>query len=191
MVSMLPNQVTVLKANERLNKMLTQARQQGLGSNDTEQLFITGIDPGETTGLAHYNPADDGIRLSLQQVKTRNVVDGVLALDKAIPRTQWPALWIIEDYRVYSWKTDDHAWAGLHTAKLIGALLLLAHQRQTPVHIQMASEGKQFATDELLRSLSLYDPGQKHARDASRHVVTHIFKGQPKYWVSSTNTPED
>ena len=83
--------------------------------------YILAIDPGETTGVA-YGALNDG--------QLRSVV--AYQFDTSVLTESFPFIWsllsnvytwmVVEDYRVYGHKTDSHAWEGLHTAKLIGAI---------------------------------------------------------------------
>ena len=76
---------------------------------------------------------------------------------------------VMEDYKVYGWKTDQHAWAALHTPKFIGSIVALCYIHQIPYHMQMAQQAKGFCSDEKLEGWGYYDRGMRHARDAVRH----------------------
>lgn len=106
---------------------------------------------------------------------------GPKVLNETIVRVK-PALVVFEDYKVYGWKTDQHAWSGLHTPRLIGALeTLLGVVHGIPFHKQMAHVAKGFCTDEKLTQWGYYAKGQRHARDAVRHACYYIlFGGQTK-----------
>jgi hypothetical protein len=128
------------------------------------------LDPGETTGVAHLK--SNGT-IVLRQPETKIIgqaYDGLLELVKNIG----PHHIRYEDYKVYGWKADDHAWASLHTAKWIGAIEVVAHITQIPVSKKMAQHAKAFWTDEKLKVCNVYEPGMKHARDALRHLLFRL-----------------
>ena len=127
------------------------------------------FDPGETTGLAIF---DDLTLRNAEQLVTKDLRDGSRDINSVFDtyiREGDDVRVIIEDYRVYGWKTEQHAWAGLHTPKLIGAIIALCTIYDVPFHMQMAHQAKQFCTDEKLKTWGLYKSGLKHARDAIRH----------------------
>lgn len=82
---------------------------------------------------------------------------------------------VIEDYRVYSWKTKDHAWAGLHTSRLIGATELICYDAGLDLTKQTAQQAKGFCTDDKLQAWGLWQEGQRHARDAIRHALYYLL----------------
>jgi len=145
---------------------------------------IVGLDPGETTGYAYWNPQEG--TFTLRQLVTKSPEEGYSAILNQLRQDlnyNFEGLEIVcEDYRVYAWKADTHSWAGLHTPQLIGAIRIMAKLHLLPVHFQMAQEAKSWATDNQLKAWNLYDPGQRHARDASRHIIRHMFfyNGQTK-----------
>ncbi len=78
---------------------------------------------------------------------------------------------VMEDYKVYGWKTEQHTWAELHTPKLIGAFIAVCVMSGLTYSLQMAVQAKQFCTDDKLEGWGLYKSGMRHARDAIRHGV--------------------
>lgn len=164
-----------------IRKMLLSAARQGKTSKRLfDEFVIIGIDPGETTGFAVYKPweqDDVSFRLHLQQLETKNVVQGYQALEAAWPTTRLKVVVVCEDYKVYGWKANDHKWASLHTPQFIGGIRIFCHLRGIPIFFQMAGEAKGWSTDEKLKLWSLYEPGLKHARDAERHIINFLFFG--------------
>lgn len=145
--------------------------------NDRTEVINVGIDPGETTGMTIWLPWREN-ELILKQIPTGSVVEGAIAIAEALPQTELPIHFSLEDYRVYGWKADDHKWAGLHTPQLIGALRYIIHMRRNcSVYLRMAQGAKAWATDEKLKMWGAYNSGMKHARDAQRHVITTLFFG--------------
>lgn len=174
-------EVVQVRWNELFTKMQASAGKQNPFVREILlNTVLIGIDPGETTGFAYYLPWVPGV-IHLTQVETKDVVQGAKSVIEAIPNlTYRPATVICEDYRVYAWKADSHAWAGLHTPQLIGALRFALDQREFPVGFQMAVEAKRFATDDMLTKWGMYARGMKHARDAQRHIINWMFFGKPE-----------
>lgn len=88
-----------------------------------------------------------------------------------------PDLVVAEDYRVYKWKADQHAWAELHTPKLIGALVYWCHVQKIPLVMQSAQTGKGFCTDERLKEWGFYKTSMRHGNDAVRHACQFLMFG--------------
>lgn len=178
----LENSIAVT-ANSLFDRMLASRAKQDSRVIDVNAEFVIGLDPGETTGVAWYFPANSArsVTIHIAQLATPDVVTGFKEISKLfnLVISQVPIgsniRCVCEDYKIYGWKADTHKWAGLHTPQLIGAIQVLCYQEEVPLHFQMAVQGKSFATDQMLQSWNLYDPGMKHGRDASRHIVRHMF----------------
>ena len=180
---------SVMQPNKLFYKMLSAYHQQAKVNRFAENHGhpIVGLDPGETTGYAYWNPQDS--TFTLRQLKTKSPEEGysnILNQMRQDLNYNFEGLEIVcEDYRVYAWKADTHSWAGLHTPQLIGAIKIMAMLQLLPLHFQMAQEAKSWATDDQLKSWGVYDPGQRHARDASRHIIRHMF-----FYTGKADTPE-
>jgi hypothetical protein len=147
-----------------------------LGRTPQHWESILALDPGETTGWAtcRIRPQETPtLDFLFGQLDTSTIKLAVQALEGMIEDAD---LVICEDYRVYSWKSDQHKWANLHTPKLVGAIQTLCwiHSRQEPV-MQMAIEAKDFCTDDKLQDWGLYSKGGRHARDAIRHLCSYLL----------------
>lgn len=144
---------------------------------------IVGIDPGETTGICIFRGTEliTGTQLATKEVATgANTVAEFLA--GAFETFGGRRLIVMEEYRVYSWKAKTHAWAGLHTPRLIGAIEYIAHVATIPLVVQSAGEGKGFCTDEKLQEWGFYQSARRHANDAVRHVCHNLlFTTKVKY----------
>lgn len=167
--------------NDLFGRMLAAAVKQGKADPKLQDEWIhIALDPGETTGISWYFPWDrqEGFKIHMDQILTPNLEEGadvLFAKLDAIAR-EMPTLVTVEDYKVYSWKADTHKFAGLHTPQLIGAIRRHIHEHKWMYHTtRMAQGAKAWATDENLTAWGIYDPGQKHARDACRHLVTTLF----------------
>lgn len=132
---------------------------------------VIGIDPGETTGVCVFLGAT---LIQWDQLKTKEVPTGAATLCNFIT-CQKPDVVVMEMYRVYSWKAEDHSWHNLHTPRLIGAVEYICHILDIPLIQQTAQQAKGFCTDEKLAAWNLYQPGQKHARDSIRHAVYYLL----------------
>ncbi|UTC30058.1 ribonuclease H-like protein [Brevundimonas phage vB_BpoS-MaInes] len=177
------NGYTTKTANPLFWAMLKAAHRKGEGSPLMLDRTIIGIDPGETTGFGFRKYMDaERFELHMKQIPTKDRYQGALAIRREISAIRQSGginpLVVCEDYRVYGHKTEQHAWAGLHTPKLIGAIEFFCAEMDIPMVFPMAIEGKSWATDDMLKQWGLYDPGMKHARDASRHIVTRTFFGK-------------
>jgi len=127
------------------------------------------FDPGETTGFAAF---EDQVLSRANQIPTHDMPSAVELIFKELrcydPKETHV---VIEDYRVYGWKTEQHAFAELHTPKLIGALVAICTILGLPYTLQMAQQAKGFCTDAKLRAFGFYNmtKGMRHSRDAIRH----------------------
>lgn len=59
----------------------------------------------------------------------------------------------------------------LMSREYIGIVKLFGQQRRCPVVFQTAGLAKTFVTDPKLKAMGLWWTGQRHARDATRHLV--------------------
>lgn len=147
---------------------LRKAPQSELKEHYTTRNIIA-LDPGETTGFAHW----DGARFELMQFETKDVGEAYGLLDDIVTLYK-PDHIRAEEYRVYGWMADQHSWSVLHTPQLIGAIKALAYQKGIPLSFKLAQHAKALWNDDNLKRSALYSPGQKHARDALRHACLYM-----------------
>lgn len=137
------------------------------------------FDPGETTGYAIFNRCDleDSSQLATKDFSTcmKLIYDELRHHQSLAPKIQV----VMEDYKVYGWKTDSHAWADLHTPKLIGGICTVCELLNIPYHMQMAHQAKAFCTDKKLKDWGMYQVGKQHARDAIRHGCYYLLFNKP------------
>lgn len=131
---------------------------------------LVALDPGETTGYAYFH---NGELAEYSQLPTHRVRKSIPILQKFIKDTT--DLVVYEDYKVYGWKTESHAWESLHTPKLIGAIEAVCYITNTPTFTQMAQQAKQFVTDQKLKDWGYYYEGLRHTRDAIRHGCYYML----------------
>ncbi len=138
---------------------------------------VLALDPGETTGVAEFD-GDNKIRVYQKVTKDLGLsyewLEAKLErFDGLLPNPQFNHL-RYEDYRVYAWKAEDHAWSPVHTIQWIGAIKVAAHVTQTPNSCLMAANVKKFWTDDKLNMFDLNPKGLKHGRDALRHLLYYL-----------------
>lgn len=140
------------------------------------QVKVLGLDPGETTGVAIL---DNGVLNNVEQLNTKDLNESVGILTRAIELYR-PDYIVAEDYKVYSWKKDEHTWAALHTPQLLGVIRTLAVQQNIPLEWRMAVHAKTFCTDAKLTEWGFYKTGFRHGRDAVRHsCFSYLFSKHP------------
>ena len=155
----------------QLNKLEGEERNTYKGS-------LLAFDPGHTTGWAYYRnqelQASGQLDTSSMKVAVPNLAQLINKYD--------PLEIVLEEYRVYGWKTDTHAWDELLTSRVIGAIETLSYSKlpNIPLYKQSASIAKTFCTDKKLKAWNFYVPSQKHARDAIRHGCYYILFGAKK-----------
>lgn len=143
-----------------------------------EQRFVgrlLAIDPGETTGYSVFEctKEDNPKLVTYGQLASAPIDQGIDLLTQTIMEVN-PTKIVYEDYRVYSWKTQDHTWAALHTPQLIGVIQTLARQHRLSTYKQMAQHAKQFFTNEKLEEWGYYCRGKRHATDSIRHALLYL-----------------
>jgi hypothetical protein len=154
------------------------------------------FDPGETTGYAVF---ENGALEDSSQLDTRDISKCTKLMFDELEHHKYPELKfasrnlesklslgkprevkvVIEDYRVYGWKTESHAWENLHTPKLIGGIQTVCGLLGVPYHMQMAGQVKTFCTNDKLKEWDMYQTGQQHARDAIRHGCYYLLFNKP------------
>ena len=128
------------------------------------------IDPGQTTGWALWerqnneNPqlVSAGQWYSFPKDKAIAEMEGFF-------ESKQVSYVVLEEYRIYKWKTDMHANSDVFTLRLIGMFEYFLGIRGIPIRYQGAGMAKGFCTDEKLKDWNFWHEGQRHARDATRH----------------------
>lgn len=140
---------------------------------------IVALDPGETTGACYMHRNASGVcaLADMTQLATKFMPAAAQVVADYINMHKCDLV-VMEDYRVYKWKTDSHAWADLHTAKLIGAIQYICYLHKIPFIMQSAQIGKGFCTDDRLKEWGFYSAGERHARDAVRHGSQWLLFGE-------------
>lgn len=154
-----------------------------------EQKRIIGIDPGGTTGVSAWNIGGEAEiqMIHWDQIKTAEMPEAAATMADFL-NVALPDLIVMEEYRIYNWKTRSHANSDVHTLRLIGAIQYIAHERRIPIVLQGAGEGKGFCTDEKLQAWGLYKPARRHSNDAIRHVAHYLLFGKDLFYVPRRHT---
>ncbi len=135
---------------------------------------LLALDPGETTGWAAFN---DG---AYKQSGHINTTEQPMTSLRTLLRLVRPTVIVAENYVVYSHKLKSHTNNRLITARVLGMIQGLCEEAEIPLHLQMASQAKGFVPDTRLRNWGLWQPGERHARDAIRHGVYYLVFGPCK-----------
>lgn len=176
-----PDRVIELILDKRFKAFLDSVRKQHPPKPNTPDPLdfpVLSLDPGETTGVAEFD-GEHTIRVYQRVTKNigqsfdwlQNKLVGGYDYGKVATRFQHLRY---EDYRVYEWKTADHAWSPVHTIRWIGAIQVAAHVTSMPSSCIMASHAKGFWTDTKLDMFGLNPKGLKHGRDALRHLLYYL-----------------
>ena len=164
--------MTIELDNQCFGDFLKKASPDRYSTNRHSRLLI--FDPGETTGVAVFNGSN---LVSTNQFKTKNRSTFHKQFQVLIKHYK-PNFVLFEDYRVYGWKRNQHAWSDLHTPKIIGQIEALCGIHNLCYHSQMAFQAKQFCSDERLKEWGLYSIGLQHGRDAVRHGCYFLLFGK-------------
>ena len=141
-----------------------------------EDKLLLGIDPGNTTGFIFFN--ESALYPLLRAWEEKIIVDNqynwdiIINLIAALPKN---SMIVMENYRVYSNKLQRHSFSEVPTLRLIGGIMLKAHEHNIPIIFQMAQTAKQFITDDKLAAWGLLKSTTRHSRDALRHVLYYCI----------------
>jgi len=171
--------------------MKFQAFCKRLASQQGRELYtgsLLSLDPGQTTGWAYFR------NCSLVESGQEPTPD-VPAAARFFHDTYFlsvdcrPGQIVIEDYRIYSWRSEHHAWSDLLTNRIIGCvetLCVVGFDPEDPLPLtkQMAGKGKSFCTDKRLQEWGYYQKGRVHARDAIRHGCHYLAFGSGEKYAA-------
>lgn len=167
--------VITLTLTPEFARFFKSLRRQHPSPIDTINQPVLALDPGETTGVAEF---DGDCTIRVYQKVTKDIGQSYDWLQEELTYNHHmdckPAHLRYEDYRVYSWKADDHSWSPVHTIRWIGAIQVAAHVTGVPASCIMAQHAKSFWTDAKLDMFGLNPKGLKHGRDALRHLLYYL-----------------
>src|ERR1041385_2135596 len=127
---------------------------------------VLGIDPGMTTGYALYN--DFTNKYSFWQLDSRSHRATMSFLDGLSPDEI-----VYEDFK----HRPNLMKAELFSVEVIGIIKLYDERREDCDPIVgkfLPTQAKAFWTDEKIKKVGLWQPGQKHAMDALRVLLTYL-----------------
>ncbi len=85
---------------------------------------------------------------------------------------------VIEDYRIYRWRREQHVGSDMLTTRVIGCIETIAVIKGvTNIIKQPANVAKNFCSNKKLKEWGFYKPGHKHASDAIRHGCYFLLRG--------------
>jgi hypothetical protein len=145
---------------------------------------VLSLDPGGTTGWAAMS-YDSSKPIVLGRPTDGDWVVGQLGphehhLELRELLYKFPTATIVcESFEFRQYRQRDNI--NLMSREYIGIVKLFGQERgglksTLPVVFQTAGAAKPFVTDEKLKIMGLWVPGQKHARDALRHMVTYLVR---------------
>ena len=135
----------------------------------TNPMVVVGVDPGLTTGIATWTQAH-GMHGLKELAPALNAMDWL----DCLTRTGHKKVFVIEKY-IITPKTAQLSQQH-DPLEIIGCLRWMCHDRGHEFVMQSPSEAKAFSTDAKLKAVGWYQPGQGHARDASRHALLYLAK---------------
>ena len=165
-----------------LRQLKYKLLQQVPGKDETQgdESFLLGhlaIDPGETIGWSYFERLD---LISSGEIKiTNKSIPEVADRIRQMLNELNPKVVVIEDYLIYKWKTDSHAWNDVFTIRAIGSIETVVHHYNPEIRVvkRMAQHAKKFCTDKKLHEWNMYIVGKGHARDSIRHGCFELLFG--------------
>lgn len=148
---------------------------------------IIAIDPGKTTGFAHFRINDGDVHYPfrvelLREIQwdehwafLRNLMNDMPADFEDFPRT----ILVVEDFRLYAHEAQHQINSDFPSVQIIGACKFIAQAAGIELVLQMASIKQAFPDKELRRWLGqewYHDiPTSLHVKDAMRHAMYLYF----------------
>lgn len=138
-------------------------------------MTILGLDPGESTGTAVFDIPDIIKIIPIKgDLKKWLIYEDELKDWREIASVveQYePQVIVFEEFRLYAEKAQSKTRSDFPEVKIIGQIEMIAETNKIPTYKQSASIAKTFYTDAKLKQLNLWMRGERHARDAIRHVL--------------------
>lgn len=154
---------------------------------------IIALDPGGTTGWAmwtkmyNYVPGSgqylgEDDKFSWGQLGPHEHHEELFALLEHMHVQEYTIVCESFEFRQYRQRENIN----LMSREYIGVVKLFRQQRSeiasfSPVVFQTAGQAKGFVSDEKLKAIDLYPSGQKHARDALRHLIYYMVNKRKRY----------
>lgn len=170
------SKVITLTLSPMFAALLEQVHRQHKIDSNVFNETVLALDPGETTGVAEF---DGDCTIHVYQKATKDLGQSGDWLQELLTYSPLIDGYLkhlrVEDYRVYEWKAQDHAWSPVHTIQWLGVIKYVAHTRDIEPTFAMASVAKKFWTDEKLDHFGLNPKGLRHGRDALRHLLYFLL----------------
>lgn len=146
------------------------------------------IDPGNTIGWCLFEKGELTTHGQLPVIVNDDGIINYEAIAGWLKDMQ-PTHVVMENYRVYAHKLEQHTFSDVSTIRIIGFIegicklgTIVNKTRLSsgeyswetkgpsiPVFFQMAQQAKGFCTDEKLKEWGYWKTGMRHSRDAIRH----------------------
>ena len=131
------------------------------------------FDPGHTTGWALFGLMN---LFGSGEVDTSDIATATKHIAELFKTAVTHV--VIEDYRIYRWRREQHVGSDMLTTRVIGCIeTICVMEGITNIIKQPAHTAKGFCTDKKLKEWGFYKPGKKHARDAIRHGCYFLLHG--------------
>lgn len=157
----------------------------------TDPDVIIGVDPGGTTGLCWWRKGMRGDdTYAWEQVPNCDTDEQLKVLMQMLSAISGLAVPYVRRHQVhivvekFEFRLDERERTKIDytAAQVIGAIRFWAMDLD---HIKLvrrgATIGKGFWTDDKIKTLALWVPGNKHAMDATRHLLSYrLFELQHK-----------
>lgn len=134
---------------------------------------VIALDPGGTTGVAHY--FEDGAWYFSEIGPEEHHEELFKNLDFLLNRHK--LVIVCESFEFRQNRQRDNI--NLMSKEYIGIVKLF--QNRTSVVFQTAAQAKGFVTDQKLKKMGLWQPGKRHANDATRHLVYYLVNVHKRY----------
>lgn len=135
---------------------------------------VLAVDPGKTTGVAHL-ASTDGTPHTWQlqgHLHTCCWFAECISGHAGPP----PALVVCESFIINA--TTHKKSPQPYSMELIGVLRYLCEYHEVPFKLQTPADAKRFSTDDKLKRLGWWVPGQDHADDALRHLLLALVNAR-------------
>lgn len=176
--------VLTVTADTGTTALLTQSQAQ----EGSPPASFLALDPGGTTGwcLARWLPENNRIVLSCGQNQW-SLYDLYTAM-MAVSADDSPFTII---YESFEYRNKARAGLNLIPVKLIGVIELLGQlDCGFRMYSQNAAQGKGFYSDDKLKKMELYQVGDQHGRDATRHMLHFFTFGAGVQWIGDIDRIE-
>lgn len=143
------------------------------GKNNFDNSLILAFDPGVTTGVAYYDRVQDHYFFNELDGPLKEIYEFLFELQ--------PTCVVYEEFRYRP--VQGHAI--LYSVEVIGVVKLYCQDSYITPDLHPPAITKPFWTDDKIKKLGLWRPGQGHAMDALRQLLRHRQAYEPD-WFKET-----